>query len=130
MPIDQAPPIRTARAPNWELPEILGVKIRATPYQPKSMRNFRSPLEPVPEAMEFILTLKSPIPARALGPVLYVGKERLTESEAIDAEGRELRFWAFNRSRLKEGAPIIMVWDGDEPAKERKKAKFTYAPPK
>ena len=94
------------------------------------MRNFPNPLEAVPDAVEIVLTLKSPIPARAMGPVLYVGGARLTESEAVDKEGKQVRFWAFDPSKLQEGAPIAMVWDGEALSKERKKAKFTYRPPK
>jgi hypothetical protein len=130
MPFDQAPPIQTERAPDWELPEILDVKIRATPYRPRPLRNFPNPLEAVPDAVEIVLTLKSPIPARAMGPVLYVGGARLTESEAIDKDGEQVRFWAFDPSKLQAGAPIAMVWDGEALPKERKKAKFTYSPPK
>jgi len=130
MPFDQAPPIQTARGPNWELPEITDVKIRATPYQPRVARNFANPIEAAEDAVEIVLTLKSPMPARALGPVLYVGGARLTESEAVDKEGKQVRFWAFDRSKLRAGAPITMVWTGEVPPKEQKKAKFTYNPPK
>ena len=130
MPFDQAPPVHTARAPDWQLPEILDVKIRATPYQPRPTRNFPNPLAAVPDAVEIVLTLKSPVPARALGPVLYVGGARLTESEEVDKSGKQLRFWAFDRSKLQAGARISMVWDGDAPPKELKTAKFTYTPPK
>lgn len=130
MSFDQAPPIQIAHAPKWELPEILDVKIRATPYQPRRMRNFPNPLKPVPDAVEIVLTLKSPIPARAAGPVLYVGSVRLTESEAVDEGGKVVRFWVFNRSKLRTGAPIVLMWDGEEPPKERKKARFTYNQPK
>jgi hypothetical protein len=130
MPFDQAPPIQTALRPNWELPEITAVKIRATPYQPRATKNFKNPIEAVPDAVEIVLTLKSPMPVRAMGPVLYVGGTRLTESEAVDKEGKQLRFWAFDRSKLRAGAPISMMWDGDALPKEQKKAKFTYSPPK
>jgi hypothetical protein len=130
MPIDQGPPIQTVRGPNWELPEITGVQIRATPYEPRATKNFKNPLEAVRDAVAIVLTLKSPIPVRAIGPVLYVGGARLTESEAADKEGKQLQFWAFDRSKLQAGAPIVLVWDGDAPLKELKKAKFTYIPPK
>ena len=130
MPFDQGPPVQTARGPHWELPEIVGVEIRATPYEPRAMKNFKNPLEAVRDAVEIVVTLKSPIPVRAMGPVLYVGGTRLTQSEAVDKEGKQLRFWAFDRSKLQAGAPIAMVWEGDAPPKEQKTAKFTYRPPK
>lgn len=128
MPFDQAPPIQTARAPKWELPEILEVNIRATPYRPHPTRHFRNPLEEVRDAVEFVLTLNAPLPIRAIGPVLCVGGARLTESEVVDKDGKQIRFWAFDRSKLRAGAPITMVWDGEAPPK--KKSKFTYTPPK
>jgi hypothetical protein len=130
MPFDQGPSIQTTRAPKWDLPEIVDVKVRATPFQPRATRHFSNPLEAVPDAVEIVLTLKYPIPVRAMGPVLYVGGTRLTESETIDEEGKALRFWGFDRSKLKAGAPLMMVWDGDEPPKQRQKAKFKYTPPK
>jgi hypothetical protein len=130
MPFDQAPQIQTTRAPNWELPEIIDVKIRATPYQPRATRNFANPIEAAQDAVEVVVILKSPMPARALAPVLYVGEARLTESEAIDKEGKQVRFWAFDRSKLRAGAPIMLVWTGEVPPKATKKAKFTYSPPK
>ena len=40
MPFDQAPPIQTAQAPDWELPEVLGIEIRATPYRPGPCATF------------------------------------------------------------------------------------------
>jgi hypothetical protein len=129
MPFDQAPPIQTALRPDWKLPEITAVTIRASPYQPRATKNFKNPIEAVPDAVEIVLTLKSPMPVRAMGPVLYVGGTRLTESEAVEKEATQLRFWAFERSKLRAGAPISMVWDGEVPPKEQK-AKFTYSPPK
>jgi len=130
MPFDQAPPIQTAPRPNWEMPEITAVAIRAAAYQPRATKNFKNPLEPVPEAVEFVVTLKSPMPIRAAGPVLYVGDARLTESEGVDKQGTQVRFWGFDRSKLKAGAPISLAWDEDAPPKQSKKAKFTYTAPK
>jgi hypothetical protein len=40
--------------------------------------------------------------------------------------GKEFRFWSFERTGLKEGAPISLVWMGEKPVKEKGKAKFTY----
>ena len=76
--------------------------------------------------MEFVVRLAAPLPARALGPVLWVGEKRLTESESLDKEGKEFRFCSFERTGLKEGAPISLGWMGEKPVKEKGKAKFTY----
>jgi hypothetical protein len=131
MPFDQAPPIQTTRAPDWGLPEITDVKIRAASYQPRPTRNFTNPVPAVENAIEIVVTLKAPIPARALAPVLYVGSTRLTESEPADKEGKLVRFWALDPSKLQAGAPIVLMWTGEAPPRQSKKpAKFTYKPPK
>jgi hypothetical protein len=129
MPIDKAPQVEVARKPQWELPQIVNVRIRATPYQPRATRNFENPLGAARDAVEIVVSLGSPMPIRALGPVLWVGDARLTESEPVDAEGKEMRFWSFDPSRLKDGAPIAMTWMGEEPPKKLK-TKFRFKKPK
>jgi hypothetical protein len=129
MPSDKAPKIETARPPQWRLPEISSVRIRAASYEPRATRSFTNPLSPAKDAVEILVTLKAPLPVRAMGPMLCVGRVCLTESEALDKEGTELRFWAFDRSVLEDGAPIVMLWMGEQPLK-RPKAKFTYKLPR
>ena len=134
MPFDQAPKIETSHRPNWEMPEMTGINIRAAEYHPRSTRHPAAALPAVKDAVEIVVTFKAPPPARALSPVLYVGETRLTESEKVDKEGKELRFWAFDRSKLREGAPIEVRWLGEalSPAKgERgKPSRFTFTSPK
>jgi hypothetical protein len=130
MPFDQAPPVETARGPDWELPEITDVKIKYARYQPRATRNFSNPIGVVEDAIEIVVSLQSPVPIRAMAPVLWVGGERLTESEGVDKEGKQLRFWGFNRAKLRSGAPITISWLNEEQPKARqKRAKFTYRPP-
>jgi hypothetical protein len=112
MSIDQPQPIRTADAPRWELPEVVDVSIRSATFQPRKPRHFTSPLAEQRNAVEIVITLKSPMPNRALPPVLYVGDTALTQSEAIDKEGYTLRFWGFDRARLAADAPIALGWLG------------------
>jgi len=126
MSSDKALGTETGRPPNWELPEITDVRIRAANYEPRPMRNFRNPLEGVKDAVEIVVYLEAPIPARAMGPILWVGKARLTESEPLDKEGKQLRFWAFDRTALREGAPIQIAWIGQQPAKRKQRRSFTY----
>jgi hypothetical protein len=125
MPIDQPPRIEVAKPPQWELPPIVSLRVRAAQYQPRATRNFENPLGSARSAVEFVVTLKAPMPVRAVGPVLWVGEVRLTESEALDQEGKQLRFWSFDSSRLKAGAPIVMTWMGEQPPK-RIKSKFKF----
>ena len=53
-----------APAPEWKIPELVGVKIRETEFQPRQPRNFPSPLDPAREAVEIVITLKSLPPRR------------------------------------------------------------------
>jgi len=112
MSIDQSPPVQVAPGPNWELPEVADVAIRSATFQPRRPRHFAAPLAPQRNAVEIVVTLKSPMPSRALPPVLYVGDTALTESEAVDKEGRQLRFWGFDRARLAANASIALGWLG------------------
>jgi hypothetical protein len=124
MSTDAAAPLPQAPRPDWELPEIIEVTIRPAEYRPRKPRHFESPLREARNAVEVVVTLKSPLPIRAMGPVLYVGNTQLTESEALDKEGRQIRFWGFDRAALAAGAPISMGWTGSR--SERRRSKFTF----
>lgn len=129
MPFDQAPPAERARGPNWELPEITDVRVKYARYQPRATRNFTNPIGAVEDAVEIVVSLQSPVPIRAMSPVLWVGGERLTESEAVGKEGKQIRFWSFSRAKLRSGAPIAISWLDDAQPKTQRRAKFTYRPP-
>ena len=129
MPFDQAPQIESAPAPKFDLPEITGVKIQYASFTPKATRNFANPLTAVQDAVEIVVTLKSPLPIRAMAPVLHVGDARLTESEPVDKEGKQIRFWALDRTQLKPGAPVSMAWSGQAPPQVKTKPKFTFSLP-
>lgn len=128
MSSDQTTPLPPALAPDWELPEIVDVKIRQATFRPRKPRNFDSPIAAVKNAIEVVVSLKSPLPIRAMAPVLYVGDQRLTESQAVDKEGKQIRFWAFDREALSDGAPISIGWEGDP--REQRKTKFSFRKPK
>jgi hypothetical protein len=130
MPSDQAPQIESAPSPNWELPQIADVSIRNARYEPRPTRNFVNPRDAVSDAVEIVVSLQSPLPIRAMAPVLWVGDERLTESEAVDREGKQIRFWGLNRSGLQDGAPITLAWMNEEPQAPRDTARFTYRAPR
>ena len=138
MPFDQAPQVETAPGPNWELPEITNVKIQSAAFTPTSLRNFEHPLAAVDNAVEIVVSLKGPMPIRAMAPVLWVGGQRLTESEVVDKGGKKMRFWALDPPKLEEGAPISMAWMNEPPASvvatargiAPNQAKFTYKRPK
>lgn len=130
MSSDEAPQIKTAQGPHWELPEIQDVKIRSAQFKPRAPQHFNHPMAAVEDAVEIVVSLTSPMPIRAMSPMLWVGTQRLTESEAVDGEGKKLRFWSFNPEQLESGAPISMSWMNEQPAITRKKTRFKYQQPK
>jgi hypothetical protein len=129
MSSDQSQPLSHAPRPNWELPAIAHVAIQRLPFAPREPRNFRSPLTAAPDACEIVLTLAAPLPVRAMGPVLHVGDTQLTESEALDKEGRKIRFWAMDPALLKKGAPLSLAWGGSEGKAQAIRSKFAFALP-
>jgi len=130
MPADKSPKVEAQPGPNWDLPDIKGVKIRTAPFKPRALKNFDHPLDAVPDAVEIVVSLAAPVPIRAMSPVLWVGDQRLTESEVADTAGKKLRFWSFQPNKLQADAPIVMMWMNEEPAATRDSVRFTYKRPK
>lgn len=132
MSFDQAPSIEPTQGPNWEIPEITDVTIRAAQYKPRAPQHFDHPMATVKNAVEIIVSLASPMPIRAMSPVLWVGSQRLTESEVADKNGKKMRFWSFHPDKLQSGAPIKLLWmnENKQAAITQKKPQFTYKPPK
>src|SRR5260370_6169281 len=95
MPSDKSTRIETHRPPDWKLPEIRAVEMRAALYEPRRPRNFESPLRAARDAVEFVVRLAAPLPARALRSGLWAGEKRLTESQRLCNAGKEFRCWAF-----------------------------------
>jgi hypothetical protein len=123
MSTDAGQPISQAPRPEWQLPDILDIQMRRIRYQPRRPRNFESALSGYKEAVEFMVQTSGPIPARALGPALFVGDVRVVESEPAGED--RYRFLAFDLERLERGAPIGWGWL-DAPESERKRTKFRY----
>jgi hypothetical protein len=59
-----------------------------------------------------VLRTSSPIPARALSPVLYVGNEPVEDWETVGPN--RCRFYAFEPRRLEYDAPLAIAWPDDE----------------
>jgi hypothetical protein len=123
MSIDFSQPLPADSRPSWDLPEIVEVKTMNVPFEPRQLRNFRSSLEAKTEAIEFQIRTASPVPIRALSPVLHIGSVVLTESEQI---GENLyRFWAFEPHRLETEAPISLSWT-NTPNEQLQESQFRY----
>lgn len=123
MSTDAGQPVSQAPRPEWQLPDVLDIEVRRIRYQPRRTRNFESALSGYKEAVEFMVRTSGPIPARALGPALFVGDVRVVESEP--AGENRYRFLAFDLERLERGAQIAWGWL-DAPEEERKRTKFRY----
>jgi hypothetical protein len=121
MSIDSSQPITQGPRPDWRLPNIVSIEARRIPYQPRRLRNFESVLSQYDQAVEFIVKTDGPIPARALGPALFVGEVQVAESEQL-AEN-VYRFLGFELERLAVGAPVAWGWIGD-PKERRQETEY------
>jgi hypothetical protein len=109
--------------PNFDMPKVLDIQIRATRYEAPRPRNFVSSLPSSDEAVEFIVTTDGPIPSRALGPALYVGEAPVTEVAQIGPN--TYRFVALTRKGLRPDATIRLSWTGQLPM-EDDSTRFRY----
>ncbi len=66
-----------------------------------------------------------PVPARALGPALFVGDTPVIEGSVVGREGTHYRFLSFSPKKLSPGAPISWGWMGAA-KKDRHATKFRY----
>jgi hypothetical protein len=123
MAIDVTQPIPSGPRPKWELPEILDIRIRRVPFEPPKLRNFTSALAVYKEAMEFLVHTSGPVPARALGPALYVGHVQVFGGQRVD--DHLYRFLALDFDRLEPGAPISWGWI-NSPEAERQSTRFRF----
>lgn len=127
MSTDMTNSLPGGRKPDWRLPDIVAIATARIPFKPPQHRHFRSALADFKEAIEFLVDLDGPVPARGEGPALYVGDVRVTEAERIDDS--RYRFLAFDIAALKPGTPIEWGWS-DARADERQKTGFAFEPPR
>ena len=123
MSLDKSKPYLVNSQPEWNLPEILDIRIKRIAFTPHKLQNFKSSLSEHKEAVEFLVRTSGAVPARALGPALFVGDVQVIESEQV---GDNLyRFLAFDIERLKVGAPIKWGWI-NSPKEQQQMSKFRY----
>ena len=92
------------------LPEILAVESALRTYRKPRFRTRASELVEVDKAVEITVETAEPIPERALGPVLRIGRIEVTESERVG--DNRYRFYAYDFDKLKAGTPIRLGWLG------------------
>ena len=90
MATDASRPIAGAPRPNWELPDIVDIKMSRVPFRPRQHKYFRSALAEHTEATEFLVRLSGPVPIRALGPALFVGDTQVAEAHRFTAHNKRL----------------------------------------
>ena len=121
---DEASKERRIPRPNWKLPKIIDLQTKLIPYQqPPKLRYFKSYLSKYDTAVEFLVKTSGPFPLRALSPALYVGDIPIVEVQGTGEDS--YRFLAFEPDKLKEGAPISLVWLRQR-EEELIKTKFEY----
>jgi hypothetical protein len=123
MPNDASHSIPQGPRPDWNLPDIVDIRIQRVQFEPPKLRNFKSALADYKEAIEFLVRTNGPIPARALSPALFIGDVRVIENQQM---GENLyRFLAFEPQRLEPGTPIGWGWL-DSPREQLLITKFPY----
>ncbi|MFY9611179.1 MAG: hypothetical protein WAU45_21535 [Blastocatellia bacterium] len=99
--------------PDFTMPKVLDVKMRAIKFKRPPHRNFTSSLPRGGDGVEFIVKTDGPIPIRAVGPALHVGETMVTEVTEIGPN--TYRFVAPARKDLARNAPINLSWTGQAP---------------
>ena len=117
-----------APPPDWRLPEVVDIQIRRIAFKPHKLRHFESALKQFKEAIEFTVKTSGPIPARALGPALFIGETPVVECITVGKEKATFRFLAFHPNTLRAGAPISWGWSNAQ-EKQRHATKFRYSAP-
>ena len=125
MPNDSSSPLPAGPRPDWRLPSVVDIKIRRVRFEPHKHKHFKSALARFKKAVEFRVTTSGPVPARALGPALFVGDTEVAESELVGNDATTLRFLSFFPKTLRAGAPISWGWMGSG-RKERQTTSFRY----
>lgn len=120
---DASKPVLVDSPPEWNLPEILEIRIKRIPFKPHRLQNFKSALSEYKEAVEFLVRTSGPIPARGLGPAIFVGDVQVIESQQVS--DNLYSFLAFDIKRLKPGEPIRWGWI-NTPKEQQQMTKFRY----
>jgi hypothetical protein len=120
---DSHPPEPTRPEPDISfLPEVLSVESALRTYRKPRYTTRGTEVVPVDRAVEITVETAEPFPERALGPVLIIGREQVTESERVGPN--RYRFYAYEPERLKAGTPIRIGWYGQPRPRRQTGFKF------
>jgi len=72
------------------------------------------PSAPRVPALEFVVTSQDVFPARALDPILYVGKVELRQYRYADISNRTLVFTLFDWRKLEDDVPVYLQYGNDK----------------
>jgi hypothetical protein len=113
MSTDSGKRVAAAPRPDFSLPKVIDIAMRPTVFHARPLRNFASSMPDSQDAVEFIVKTDSPIPARALGPALYIADVPVTEMSEIG--DRTYRFVALTGREMALDAEIFLGWTGQPP---------------
>jgi hypothetical protein len=65
-------------------------------------------------AVEFVVTSQDRFPARALDPVLHVGKVEVRQYRYVDISNKTLIFTLFDLQNLEDDAPVYLQYGNDK----------------
>jgi hypothetical protein len=65
-------------------------------------------------AVEFVVTSQDRFPARALDPVLHVGKVEVRQYRYADISNKTLIFTLFESKELEDDAPVYLQYGNDK----------------
>jgi hypothetical protein len=107
------------------LPRVLSVAFRTVRYETPRPYWVGRERRQTSQALEILVQTESPLPARALSPVIYVGEVAVKDYKVA---GRNLyKYVAFDPTTLAAGAPLTFGWP-DLPASRRVALPFRYSP--
>lgn len=107
------------------LPRVLSVAFRTVRYETPRPYWVGRERKQTSQALEILVHTESPLPVRALSPVIYIGEVAVMDYKVA---GRNLyKYVAFDPTVLVAGAPLTFGWP-DLPVSRRMALPFRYAP--
>jgi len=97
------------------LPRIVNITTRLASYDAPKIFFVGPERREVRRAVEITVHTESPIPGRALSPVIWIGDTPVAEMEVVGPN--QYRYYAFEPATLRDGAEIAFGWAEVEPGR-------------